>query len=216
MAQPDTRPAPRAGHPQAPTLLIVALLIVALPGWAEPGPPDPDLPFVPAGEGPRSEDQSNARATEGPTALDPGTRWLDEVRAQREAWEERRKASREAFEARRRVAAPWGAAQHEAWEDEVERRREARRLHREEERELFRALGPSQPPPPLPEGMEPQGTYPVPAAPSADVRDPATADRTPSGFAEPQLPGIVYPPGAPPRGPYSPQDWDNLWYYRGY
>lgn len=216
MAQPDTRHDPRAGHPQAPTLLALALLVVALPGWAEPGPSDRGASFIPAGEGPTSEGPSNARAPEGATALDPGTRWLDEVRAQRQAWEERRKASREAFEARRRIADPWGAAQHEAWEDEVERRREALRLHREEDWEPFRGLGRSQPPPPWPEGMEPQGSYPVPAAPGAVVGDPATADRPPSGFPEPQLPGIVYPPGAPPRGPYSPQDWDNLWYYRGY
>jgi hypothetical protein len=126
--------------------------------------------------------------------------------------------SREAFEARRRLADPWGAAQQEAWEDEVERRREARRQHREQEREHFRGLGPSDPPLPWPEAMAPQGypaRIPRPATGSPPVEDPA-ADGRESVHGESLAPGIIYPPGAPPRGPYSPQDWDNLWYYRGY
>lgn len=72
--------------------------------------------------------------------------WLDEVRAQRQAWETRRDATRQAMDARRRWVDPWGAAQHEAREREVEQRRQANRERIELERQLFRsqrpALGP--------------------------------------------------------------------------
>lgn len=145
---------------------------------------------------------------------DPSTRWLEEVRAQRQAWEERRKAARESFEARRR--GPWSPGQHEAWEEEVERRREARRQQREQERELFRSLGPSEPPLRWPEGMDQPGGFTTPPTPGSPPGDPMVTEGSPPPFPQPQAPGIVYPPGAPPRGPYSPPDWDNLWYYRGY
>lgn len=217
-SQPDSRAASGPRRPSGGCLLALALLIGVAPLWAESGPPAPGASSAAPGQGPRSEDSPDGRPPPVVPAPDPSTRWLDEVRAQRQAWEERRKASREAFEARRRLADPWGAAQHETWEDEVERRRDARRQYREQERELFRGLGPSDPPPPWPETMEPQG-YPAqipPPPPGSPPGDAATADGLQSGYGEPLAPGIVYPPGTPPRGPYSPQDWDNLWYYRGY
>lgn len=226
MAQPDIQTDPRttsgARRPTKRRLLALVLLIGLVPGWAEPWPPGPGASSVAPVEGPGSEDAPDGRPPQLVPTPDPSARWLDEVRAQRQAWEERRRLNRETFEARRRLADPWGTAQHEAWEDEVERRREARRQHREQEREHFRGLGPSDPPLPWPEAMDPQG-YPArmpPPAPGAPPSSPpgegAAADGRESVQGEPLAPGIVYPPGTPPRGPYSPQDWDNLWYYRGY
>ena len=122
--------------------------------------------------------------------------WLDEVRAQRRAWEERRQVAREQFDARRRATDPWGAAQKEAWNEEVERRREARRQRMEDERERFRDMGPPAPPNPWPD--PPAGGDPALSGP---------------GGHPGQAP---YPPGAPPSAPFAPQDWDNPWYYRGY
>ena len=87
--------------------------------------------------------------------------WLDEVRAQRQAWETRRDATRQAMDARRRWVDPWGAAQHEAREREVEQRRQANRDRIELERQFFRSqrppLGPypEVPPPPSPTAWEP-------------------------------------------------------------
>ena len=70
--------------------------------------------------------------------------WLDEVRAQREAWEARREAARERHEQRRRLANPRGAAQQDAWEEDLRRRRAERREHIEQERERFHGSWPSQ------------------------------------------------------------------------
>jgi hypothetical protein len=202
MGRPDSQHEPRTASGVRPAtgacLLALSLFFAVVPPWAQAEAP--------------AEERTPAHMT----AQDPGARWLDEVRAQRQAWEERRNASREAFEARRRLADPRGAAQHDAWEDEVERRRDARRQQREQELEHFRGLGP--PEPPRPESIVPWGypaqTTATPAGPPP--AGPATAVGPPSEHAEPHPPGIIYPPGAPPRGPYSPQDWDNLWYYRGY
>ncbi|MGE5154590.1 MAG: hypothetical protein ACM3ST_11290 [Bdellovibrio bacteriovorus] len=202
MGQPESQSArravSRARRPGGACLLALLLVLAAIPAWAQ------------------AEEAATEQTPAAIPAQDPAARWLDEVRAQRQAWEERRKASREAFEARRRLADPRGAAQHDAWEDEVERRREARRQQREQELEHFRGLGP--PDPPWRESMAPWG-YPPQTATPPSAPPPlgaATADGQPSEHGEPPPPGIIYPPGAPPRGPYSPQDWDNLWYYRGY
>lgn len=203
--------------PGAAPLLALALLFASAPGAAEPDPSPPGAaaPESPGGE-PRPDAQPAAPPPEG--APDPSTRWLNEVRAQRQAWEERRKANRDAFEARRRVVDPRGSAHHEAWEEEVERRREARRQHREQERELFRSLGPSEPLALWPETTDPEGRYATitPPAPGHPPGDRVTAEGVSPAPGEPAGPGTIYPPGVPPRAPYSPQDWDNLWYYRGY
>ena len=66
------------------------------------------------------------------------TQWLDEVRAQREAWEAQRQAARQASNARLRMFDPWGAAQLEALDRETESRRpkaEAQRRAMERRRE---------------------------------------------------------------------------------
>ncbi|UHD17295.1 hypothetical protein [Thiocapsa bogorovii] len=119
------------------------------------------------------------------------TPWLDEVRAQRQAWEARREATRSAYEARRRANNPRAAAQQEAWEEDVRRRRADRLERMDQERERFRSLGPAQLPPPWPwvTGM--------PTLP--DIGSSATSPGTPGDES------IFAPPG-----------WDNHWYFRGF
>ncbi len=146
--------------------------------------------------------------------LPTATPWLDEVRTQRQAAEARRQANRESFEARRRANDPWGAAQHEAWEDGVQRRREARKQRIEQDRDYFR------------------GMAPVPADPATEAttsrHDPTAAGTAPWGdpfrAADPNRGVAPLPPGAadrtapppPATRSYAPQDWNNLWYFRGY
>ena len=100
------------------------------------------------------------------TADSSATPWLDEVRAQRQAWELRRQSAREAFEARRRLADPHGAA----YQEDIRQRREARQQRLEQERERLRELG--QPPAP----------WYAPAGPTSEL--PA---QTPAGAPAPLL-----------------------------
>ncbi|EGV18744.1 hypothetical protein [Thiocapsa marina] len=119
------------------------------------------------------------------------TPWLDEVRAQRQAWEARREATRSAYEARRRANNPRAAAQQEAWEEDVRRRRAARLERMDQDLEIFRSLGPGQPPLPWPwvTGM--------PTLP--ELGSGPTTSATPGDTP------IYVPPG-----------WDNHWYFRGF
>jgi hypothetical protein len=196
--------------------LLLALLSLPVAGPADPGPPPPGSRDAEPLQAARPAGEPGGSIPGDLPAQDPSIRWLGEVRAQRRAWEERRKAARESFEARRRGAGPWGSAQHEAWEEEVERRREARRQQREQERELFRSLGPTEPPLRWPERMDHPGGFATAPTPGSPPGDTMVTDGSPPALPQPLAPGVVYPPGPPPRGPYSPQDWDNLWYYRGY
>jgi hypothetical protein len=133
----------------------------------------------------------------------PGTAptpWLDEVRAQRQAWEARREATRSAYEARRRANNPRAAAQQEAWEEDVRRRRAARLERMDQDLELFRSLGPGQPPLPWPwvTGM--------PGLPELS-----------SGAATPDTPSTQDTPSSPGDAPiYAPPGWNNHWYFRGF
>ncbi|NCC26702.1 MAG: hypothetical protein EOM22_00745 [Gammaproteobacteria bacterium] len=170
----------RAEPPRLSSALIALLVwIMILPGAlaadTSPGAPVQHLPPL-YGEPP------------APTASTP---WLDEVRAQRQAWELRRDASRSAYEARRRANHPRAAAQQEAWEEDVRRRRAARLERMDHDRDLFRSLGPSEPPPPWPfaGGM--------PAWPEIGSATPpaGNAGETP----------LFVPPG-----------WNNHWYFRGF
>ena len=125
-------------------------------------------------------------AAMGGTQPDQASPWLDEVRAQREAWEARRSAVREQHEQRRRLHHPRGAAQQESWEADLRRRRAERQERIDQDREVFRRLGPEAWGPPRPFSED-----------ASEV----------SGRSEPLLP-------EPP--PVSPPGWDNLWYFRGY
>jgi hypothetical protein len=153
----------------------------------------------------------DAPPADEPAPTGPATPWLDEVRAQRHAWEERRQTTRNAFEARRRLADPRAAAYREAREEDVRRRREARMQRMEQDREFFRGL--SQPPRPWHESQDPLSA--TPPRDSKETPDHLTETRAPA--TEGQSAGtIVSPPAATLHTPYSPATWDNLWYYRGY
>jgi hypothetical protein len=114
-------------------LALVSLLIAPPVALADDAP---DMPPEPSA--------SDAPPTSVPTPPHQPP-WLDEVRAQRQAWETRRDASRKAMEARRRWIDPWGAAQRESREKEIEQRRQASRERIEQERELLRASRPPFP-----------------------------------------------------------------------
>ncbi len=121
------------------------------------------------------------------TLPETGSPWLDDVRAQREAWEARRDAARENFETRRRINHPSAAAHQEAWEDDIRRRRAARQERMDKDLEMFRSLGPESFPPPM------RGA-------------PMTSDGKTGGAG----------PKAPTDPMFPPPGWDNLWYFRGF
>jgi hypothetical protein len=124
------------------------------------------------------------------------TPWLDEVRAQRQAWEDRRESARSAFEARRRANNPRAAAQQEAWEEDVRRRRAARLEWMDQERERFRQLGPAVPP------LSEPWTWPWPKDPPGSLES---------------APGATFvSPVAPEESLFVPPGWDNHWYFRGF
>lgn len=119
------------------------------------------------------------------------TPWLDEVRAQRQAWESRRDTTRSDYDARRRANNPRAAVQQEAWEEDVRRRHAARIERMDQDLERFLSLGPGQPPPPWP------WVGGIPARPE-------------SGSA-------AIAPGAPgDEAIFAPPGWDNRWYFRGF
>jgi hypothetical protein len=133
-----------------------------------------------------------------PDYQDPLPQWLDEVKAQRQAWEERRRAAKEAIQARRRLTDPWGAAQQEAREQEIQRRRDARMEEFERDRDTFHAPGPWH----GPKDQGPPPPRPTNTAPPAGSTRPPDPDGTDSSPAEPAT--------------HAPVGWDNRWYYRGY
>jgi len=130
-----------------------------------------------------------------PTAEpEPARQWLDEVRAQRQIWQEQR---RTAQKARRRID-PWGAARQERQEQEAQRHHDAILEHIEHDREAFRNQGPWQ----LHQRPWQTEAFRFSAPPSS--QPPANAAAGASGQAPPRT--LTYPlPG-----------WDNRWYYRGF
>lgn len=134
-----------------------------------------------------------------PSASEPMPQWLDEVRAQRQAREERRRAAKKAIGARRRWIDPWGAAQKEAWEQETQRRRDAFKEKVERDREAFRSQAPWAP---TPTPWWDQGTGLVSGPELHSQSNPDTAETTGQTLS--------------PTEPFSLPGWDNRWYYRGY
>ena len=128
---------------------------------------------------------------------EPVRQWLDEVRAQRQAREERRRADKEARDAHRRWIDPWGAAQKEAREQETRRRRMELMEHVERDRQEFRNWGPW--------GFRPNPWQEKP------VRSPAVTPRPKDADAAPAI-----PLGDPQASSYPLPGWDNRWYYRGF
>jgi hypothetical protein len=90
-------------------------------------------------------DESGGRAAVpiiGVAPPDTAAPWLDEVRAQREAWEARCSAVREQHEQRRRTHHPPGALQPEDWEEDLRRRRAERQERIDQDREVFHRFYP--------------------------------------------------------------------------
>jgi len=135
-----------------------------------------------------------------PPAPEPVPQWLDEVRAQRQAREERRRAAKEAMGARRRWLDPWGAAQQEAWEQETQRRRDAFMEKVERDRKAFRSHSPWGPP------HNPWRDEAPALGPGPEFRSPSSPD-TAEAAGQAVTPAEPYPPL---------HGWDNRWYYRGY
>lgn len=123
------------------------------------------------------------------------TQWLEEVRAQRQAWEAHRQQARGAMEARRRWIDPWGAEQRDAMEKRAEQRREAARNFAERQRETRH-----QP-----------SIWRYPYGGSLPPDHPTDSPYPGAGDSEP-FPGQTDSP--PP--PSYPPGWNNPWYYRGY
>ncbi len=121
-------------------------------------------------------DSSATIAAEVPGPPSESPRWLDEVRAQREAWEAHRQARKEASDARLRLLDPVGAAQLEEREKENERFREASRRRAQQKRQSM---------------AQERQAHRRELQRWLDQRDNAPY-------------------------PYTPYDWDNRWFYRGY
>lgn len=166
-------------------ILIPTLCLVALPAGTSLADPQHDP------TGAEFQGTHPYRSGAMPDYSDPLPQWLDEVKAQRQAWEERRRAAKEAVHARRRQHDPWGAAQHEAREQESQRRRDAIIEQFERDRDTFQApwAGPRDQGPPSP---QPDTGAPQPTVPDSTALNPADP------------------------GSYPPSGWDNRWYYRGY
>ena len=154
------------------------LVVFPVVSQEPPPPPPPAVPLPPA-------------------EPEPVRQWLDEVRAQRYAREERRRADKEAREARRRWIDPWGAAQQEVREQENQRRRNAFLDHIERDREAFRNQ--------VPWRFE-QGPWPDAIPETAGELTGSAANDPPRAPAPPALRTPTYPPPG----------WDNRWYYRGF
>jgi hypothetical protein len=133
----------------------------------------------------------------GASPPEPISEWLAEVRAQRQASEDRRRAQKEAMDAHRRWIDPWGAAQKEARDQATQRRHEAFMEHIERDRQAFRNLAPWR--------FEPD--------PWQEDTSRSTAEPPPSRGTDAAGIAGKTPPSA---SPYSLPGWDNLWYYRGF
>lgn len=146
---------------------------------------------------------------------DPMRQWLDDVKAQRQAWEARRQATKEAINARRRLNDPWGAAQKEAREKENQRRHDAILEQVERNREAFRNQGPWQDPSRWEPGPPPPGYSAQPdTVHQLDPLAPGSTALNPPYSAQDPAQDSTQHPDEP--NAYSPSGWDNRWYYRGY
>ncbi len=139
-----------------------------------------------------------------PAQVESSSPWLDEVRAQRRAWEAQRRATKEAIEARRRWQDPWLAEQREAREQEQQRRRDEWLERIDRDRAAFRNQGPWY----APLGRWPSTTPQV----SVPLED---SDR--SDASSEQAPTIEIPEKDELQTQnYPPAGWNNGWYYNGY
>ncbi len=90
-------------HILAALLSSGLLLCAPLPSWCE-------------------DSDTQAAATDGQAQIE---HWLEEVKAQRKAWESQRNAAKQASNERLRMIDPWGAARLQTLEQASDLRREA-------------------------------------------------------------------------------------------
>lgn len=133
-----------------------------------------------------------------PPAPSPEARWLNEVRAQRQALQEQRRA---AHEARREAIDPVGAARREERQEQIQRRRKQVRQFIEQERRLYLNSGP---------WLMPLATQPLQGPSSLAPPNDAHAEKRP-----PVAP-LTPAPTQAPAPVQAPLDWDNRWYYNGW
>lgn len=137
--------------------------------------------------------EPDGRPEDGPAGVDGSPRWIDAVRAQRQAAQRRIRAHREA---RRRAIDPVGSARQEAHDQQFQRRRRELRERIAEDRKLFLNSGPWQTPWPRPPEFAP------------GVQTPGSPRNSNRAMA---------PPGGALEEPRDqPPEWDNGWYYRGW
>jgi hypothetical protein len=192
-AQPDTDAEPETAAPA--TSLP--------PADSSPAPPPSAAPAIapaaPDGEQPQGTAKPSAPADNTTEDQDRSPRWIDAVRAQRRAMQQRRRAE---HEARRRAIDPVGTARQEARDQEFQRRRQEMRERIAEDRKLFLNSGPWRTPLPKPPEFAPN-TWPEP---------PGLSPVPNKDHGRPDFPDAGSQ--APLRG--DPAEWDNGWYYRGW
>ena len=173
----------------AVAVLMVSASMAQTPEQASSSHPPTPTEVAPAADIADTPAQSRPQDTPAPQDLAP--RWLDAVRAQRRALQERRRAQ---HQARRRALDPVGTARQEALEQEFQRRRQEMRDMIAQDRWLFLNFGPWLAPLPSPPGAS------LPSATSP----PERATEPNSAPDDSQAPVHELP------------DWDNGWYFRGW
>ncbi|NBC13414.1 MAG: hypothetical protein GVY09_08730 [Gammaproteobacteria bacterium] len=174
-----------------PGALIAVLLLSAAAATAQPAGSAADAyAQAPPATAARAGSDSQPAPQGSPAPDDMVPRWLEAVRAQRRALQERRRAQ---HQARRRALDPVGTARQEAMEEKFQRRRQERRDMIAQERWLFLNFGPWLSPLSTPPGVAPPAG-PAPFEPPPDFVD--DAERVPSAD--------------------DPPEWDNGWYFRGW
>ncbi len=155
----------------------------AVPAGTDGPPPSP------AQSATQPRPQSSVHDTGPPQDVVP--RWLEAVRAQRQALQEDRRAQ---HQARRRALDPMGTARQEALEQAFQRRRQEMRAMIDQERRLFLNFGPWLNPLPSSPGISPPSLPPAQGAPAQSER----------------------PENTPPAPAYELPEWDNGWYFQGW
>lgn len=185
--------APRSAPLVVPGTTVAALMLTAALSTAEPqvsaaNADALEQPVAAAAAQAGTETRTAPQGSPAPDDMVP--RWLEAVRAQRRALQERRRAQ---HQARRRALDPVGTARQEALEEEFQRRRQEMRDMIAQDRWLFLNFGPWLSPLPTLPGISP------PAGPAAPDRAQDHADDTER----------IRPADDPP-------EWDNGWYFHGW
>lgn len=190
-------PASRSAPLTVPGAAVAALMLTAAVSTAEPAVSAAGADADAFGQAPTviaaaahtdSEPQTAPQGSPAPDDMVP--RWLEAVRAQRRALQERRRAQ---HQARRRALDPVGTARQEAMEEEFQRRRQEMRDMIAQDRWLFLNFGPWLSPLRTPPGMSPPRGLAAPDRPPDPADD---TERSPSAD--------------------DPPEWDNGWYFRGW